>query len=171
VDFLGLAAPEWFFSSQSFYFIKNILSYLHSAFKIFVCTETHTLRLNYKSIIIFTRVSILRSHSDGVALASGRLQAVFPNPCLQRKFGFFSNIEERPNVLPWRPNRCNTELTQSSRHKRASRRFTRPFRREQGIRLLLSWKLHRIFLELWNYFPKACDINTCHNKALSIWEK
>jgi hypothetical protein len=31
----------------------NILSYLNSAFKIFVCTQTHTLGLNYKSINIF----------------------------------------------------------------------------------------------------------------------
>jgi len=43
VDFLGLADPEWFFSSQSFHFITNILSYLYSAFKIFGSTQTHTL--------------------------------------------------------------------------------------------------------------------------------
>jgi hypothetical protein len=28
-----LAAPEWFFSSQSFHFVTNILSYLNSVFK------------------------------------------------------------------------------------------------------------------------------------------
>jgi hypothetical protein len=47
VDFLGLAAPDWFFSSQSFYFVTNILSYLNSAFKIFVCTQTHTHTLGF----------------------------------------------------------------------------------------------------------------------------
>jgi hypothetical protein len=43
VDILGLAAPEWFFSSQSFQFVTNILSSLNSIFKIFCCTQTHTL--------------------------------------------------------------------------------------------------------------------------------
>jgi hypothetical protein len=43
VEFLGLAAPKWFFSSQSFHIVTNILSYLNSAFNIVGCTQTHTL--------------------------------------------------------------------------------------------------------------------------------
>jgi hypothetical protein len=43
VDILGLAAPDWFFSSQIFHFVTNILSSLNSAFKIFFCTQTHSL--------------------------------------------------------------------------------------------------------------------------------
>jgi hypothetical protein len=42
VNFLGLAAPEWFFSSQSFHIVINILSY---SSKIFCCTQTHTFGL------------------------------------------------------------------------------------------------------------------------------
>jgi hypothetical protein len=42
VNLLGLAAPEWFFSSQSSTSSTNILSLLFSAFKIFCCTQTHT---------------------------------------------------------------------------------------------------------------------------------
>jgi hypothetical protein len=42
VDILGLAAPELFFSSQSFHFVTNILSSLYFVFKIFCCTNTHT---------------------------------------------------------------------------------------------------------------------------------
>jgi hypothetical protein len=43
VECLGLAAPEWFFSSQSFHFVNKYLVFLFSAFKdIFVphkCTH------------------------------------------------------------------------------------------------------------------------------------
>jgi len=46
VEFLGLAAPEWFFLFIEFHFVTNILSYLNFAFKIFVCTQTYTLGLN-----------------------------------------------------------------------------------------------------------------------------
>jgi hypothetical protein len=52
VDILGLAAPELFFSSQSFHFVTNILSSLNSAFMIFCCTQTHTWLLEV--IILFS---------------------------------------------------------------------------------------------------------------------
>jgi hypothetical protein len=49
VDFLGLAALEWFFSSENFHFLNKYLVLLFSAFKIFCCTRTHTwyLEVNY----------------------------------------------------------------------------------------------------------------------------
>jgi hypothetical protein len=40
-----------------------------------------------------------------------------------------------------------------------------------GIQVLLSCKLHRIFLESGNCLLDACDIDNCHIKALSIVEK
>jgi hypothetical protein len=49
--------------------------------------------------------------------------------------------------------------------------FIGPSRRKQGVRLLLSWNLQRIFLEFWNHLLEACDIESCHGKALSISEK
>jgi hypothetical protein len=76
------------------------------------------------------------------------LQAVFPDPCLQRKSGFFSNTEKRQDGVTLTSGQMQAELSESSRHKRASGHFTGPSGREQGIRLLLSWKLYRIFLEL-----------------------
>jgi len=42
VDFLGLTASEWFFLFIEFPLHNKYLSYLNSAFKIFVCTQTHT---------------------------------------------------------------------------------------------------------------------------------
>jgi hypothetical protein len=62
--------------------------------------------------------------------------AIFPYLCLWRKFDFLSNSDEHSDVLPWRPDRCNLELFESSRHWWASGRMTRPFGRNLGIRLL-----------------------------------
>jgi hypothetical protein len=42
VDFLGLTAPEWFFLFIELPLRNKYLSHLNSAFKIFVCTQTHT---------------------------------------------------------------------------------------------------------------------------------
>jgi hypothetical protein len=43
VDFLGLAASEWFFSSQSFHFVNKYLVFLFLYLKIFLLhTNTHT---------------------------------------------------------------------------------------------------------------------------------
>jgi len=42
VDFLGLAAPEWFFIFIEFPLRNKNLSHLNSAFKIFVYTKTYT---------------------------------------------------------------------------------------------------------------------------------
>jgi hypothetical protein len=40
-----------------------------------------------------------------------------------------------------------------------------------GIRLLLSCKLRRVFLESKNCLLDLCDTDTCHIKALFILEK
>jgi hypothetical protein len=37
-----LATPEWFFLFIEFPFRNKYMSHLNSAFKIFVCTQTHT---------------------------------------------------------------------------------------------------------------------------------
>lgn len=42
------------------------------------------------------------------------LQAVFPDPCLQRKFGFFLNIEEHPDGVVLMFSWMHAELLESS---------------------------------------------------------
>jgi hypothetical protein len=55
VNFLGLAAPEWFFSHRISTSLTNILSLLFSAFKIFCCIRTHTW---YLEVIIYFSIGI-----------------------------------------------------------------------------------------------------------------
>jgi hypothetical protein len=54
VEFLGLAAPEWFFSSQSFHFVNKYLSFYFLHLKIFLLhTNTHTLG-SFRSQYLFS---------------------------------------------------------------------------------------------------------------------
>jgi hypothetical protein len=62
-------------------------------------------------------------------------------------------------------------LSESSKHWRASGRMIGQSGRKQGIRLLLSCQLRRIFLELLK-LPSWCLWHwTCHNKTLSIFKE
>jgi hypothetical protein len=62
VEFLGLAALEWFFSSQNFHFVnKYLVSFIFSAFKIFLLhTNTHTwlLEVNIYFQLVSKRVHL-----------------------------------------------------------------------------------------------------------------
>jgi len=70
-----LAAPKWFFLFVEFPLLNKYLSHLNSAFKIFVCTQTHTwfvLEVNKLfSILVFTLSAIiyLKRRNDLIKVA------------------------------------------------------------------------------------------------------
>jgi len=73
-------------------------------------------------------------------------------------------------VLPCHPDGCTLQLFKHFSTLMGVQKHHWS-RRKQRIRLLLSWNLHIIFLDFWNSLLKTCDTKTCHNKALSNFEK
>jgi hypothetical protein len=61
---------------------------------------------------------------------------IFTYLCLWRKSNFLSISNERPDMLPWRPNGCYLEFFETSRHWWASERMIELSRRNLEIRLL-----------------------------------
>jgi hypothetical protein len=57
MEFLGLAAPEWFLSSQSFHFINKYLVFLFFAFKDIFVAHKHTHLVVIEVNIYFQLVS------------------------------------------------------------------------------------------------------------------
>jgi hypothetical protein len=56
VEFLGLVAPEWFLSSQNFYFVNKYLVFLFSAFKDIFVAHKHT-HLVVRSPYLFSKIT------------------------------------------------------------------------------------------------------------------
>jgi hypothetical protein len=81
-------------------------------------------------------ITIIRTVSGRCCPVVQTDAAVFPYMCLTCCHDVLWNFDERPDMLPWRPDGCNLELFESSRHWWASERMTWPSGRNLGIQFL-----------------------------------